>query len=661
MTTSGRIAVVLATALGVLCAPSAAFAADWHVSKAGDDMNSCSSPAPTDACLTIQHVAGAVANDGDTVHIGPGIYAEAVSAAGKQLTFLGAGQGTPDSFNSSTDTLIRPTSNDVALRMMSGGTVRSLRVEGGSSPPAVDNAPGMLLSAVGAGGPIPYSVSDVVATGGMKGGLSVDGIVVNDGGTGRFVRTSIADTAARYLGAAGINVFGANVSAAITRTTLIPLATQKQVALLLAGGASATMAESTVSDNFPTTGISVSDPGSSLGLVRSTVRVQGLPLLVANAAAGTTQAIALDSELADINPVGTFPEAVLLRNTAVAAGAHITFAARGSTLVSRGAPPANQTLGGLLLAGPGVPGSTVDATLQNSVVRAERTDGDPAHFDVGAANQASATLDHSSYTDVLTQAGGAVTPPGTAGGVTGNPGFAAAASGDFSLSAGSPLVDRGDPAVAGPNELDLAGAPRSVDGDGDCVAAPDIGAFERPDVHASCGSGGGGGGGSSGAGGGGGSAATPTTGGPLADLVPASVSGFGLERKRFAVARGPTAVSAASRRRQAPRGSAFKYAISEPATAQIAIDRASAGLRSGRRCAKPSRALRRRHARRCTRYTRAGTLVRAAAQGANRHPFTGRIGRRALKAARYRATITTTDIAGNVSTASTASFRIVRR
>jgi hypothetical protein len=408
--------------------------------------------------------------------------------------------------------------------------------------------------------------------------------------------------------------------------------------------------------------MSVFDPGSSLGLVRSTVRVQGLPLLVANDAAGTTQAIALDSELTDINPVGAFPEAVLLRNTAVAAGAHITFTARGSTLVSRGAPPANQALGGLLLAGANVPGSTVDATLQNSVVRAERTDGDPAHFDVGAANLASATLDHSSYTDVLTQSGGAVTPPGTAGGVTGNPGFAAAASGDFSLSAGSPLVDRGDPALAGSNELDLAGAPRSVDGDGDCAAAPDIGAFERPDVHASCGSGGGGGGGSSGGGGGGGgSAASPPAAGPLADLVPASVSGFGLERKRFAVARGPTAVSAARRRRHAPRGTAFKYTISEPATGQITIDRASAGLRSGRRCAKPSRALRRHHARRCTRYTRAGTLVRAAAQGANRHPFTGRIGRRALKPARYRAAITTTDIAGNVSTASTASFRIVRR
>jgi hypothetical protein len=602
-----------------------------------------------------------VANDGDTTHIGPGIYAEAVSAAGKQLTFLGAGQGTPDSFNSSTDTLIRPTSNDVALRMMSGGTVRSLRLEGGSSPPAVDNAPGLLLSALGAGGPITYSVSDVVTTGGMKGGVSADGIVINDGGTGRFVRTSIADTAARYLGAAGINVLGANVSAAIARTTLIPLATQKQVALLVGGGASATMAESTVSDSFPTTGISVADPGSSLGLVRSTVRVQGLPLLVANDAAGTTAAIALDSELADINPVGTFPEAVLLRNTAIAAGAHITFAARGSTLVSRGAPPANATLGGLLLVGASVPGSTVDATLQNSVVRAERTDGDPAHFDVGAANLASATLDHSSYTDVFTQAGGAVTPPGTAGGVTGNPGFAVAASGDFSLSAGSPLVDRGDPALAGPNELDLAGAPRSVDGDGDCAAAPDIGAFERPDVHAPCGSGGGGGGGSSGGGGGGGSAATPPAAGPLADLIPASVSGFGLERKRFAVARGSTAVSAARRRRHAPRGSAFKYTISEPATAQIAIDRASAGLRSGRRCAKPSRALRHRHARRCTRYTRAGALVRAAAQGANRHPFSGRIGRRALKPGPYRATITTTDIAGNVSTASTASFRIVRR
>jgi hypothetical protein len=296
------------------------------------------------------------------------------------------------------------------------------------------------------------------------------------------------------------------------------------------------------------------------------------------------------------------------------------------------------------------------------VVRAERTDGDPAHFDVGAANLASATLDHSSYTDVLTQAGGAVTPPGTAGGVTGNPGFAAATSGRLlavgGLAAGGSWGSGGRRAQrARPRR----GAPRSVDGDGDCAAAPDIGAFERPDVHASCGSGGSGGGGSSGAGGGGGSAATPTAGGPLADLVPASLSGFGLERKRFAVARGPTAVSAARRRRHPPRGSAFKYAISEPATAQIAIDRASAGLRSGRRCAKPSRALRRRHARRCTRYTRAGTLVRAAAQGANRHPFTSRIGRRAVKPARYPATIPTTDIAGNVSTASTASFRVVRR
>jgi len=134
-----------------------------------------------------------------------------------------------------------------------------------------------------------------------------------------------------------------------------------------------------------------------------------------------------------------------------------------------------------------------------------------------------------------------------------------------------------------------------------------------------------------------------------------------MERKRFAVARGSTAVSAASKRRRAPRGSAFRYTISAAATARIAIDRASAGLRSGRRCAKPSRALRRRHARRCTRYIHAGTLVRAATQGANRHPFTGRIGRRALKPDPYRATITTTDAAGNASTASTASFRIVQR
>jgi hypothetical protein len=42
-------------------------------------------------------------------------------------------------------------------------------------------------------------------------------------------------------------------------------------------------------------------------------------------------------------------------------------------------------------------------------------------------------------------------------------------------------------------------------------------------------------------------------------------------------------------------------------------------------------------------------------------PFSGRLGRRALKPGRYRAVIAATDAAGNKSSTVTLTFRIVRR
>lgn len=57
------------------------------------------------------------------------------------------------------------------------------------------------------------------------------------------------------------------------------------------------------------------------------------------------------------------------------------------------------------------------------------------------------------------------------------------------------------------------------------------------------------------------------------------------------------------------------------------------GRRKGSRCVKPTPALRR--AKKCTRYTRAGTLTRASAKGANTVTFSGRIGRKGLRPDRY--------------------------
>jgi hypothetical protein len=56
-----------------------------------------------------------------------------------------------------------------------------------------------------------------------------------------------------------------------------------------------------------------------------------------------------------------------------------------------------------------------------------------------------------------------------------------------------------------------------------------------------------------------------------------------------------------------------------------------------------------------------GALTRASAQGPNRLRFTGRVGARALRRGRYRATIVATDTAGQRSALRRARFVVVRR
>jgi Ca2+-binding RTX toxin-like protein len=65
--------------------------------------------------------------------------------------------------------------------------------------------------------------------------------------------------------------------------------------------------------------------------------------------------------------------------------------------------------------------------------------------------------------------------------VSGGPGFADEAGGDYRPRDDSPLIDAGDPAglADGESPTDLAGAPRIVDFRGTCTARRDVGAYER--------------------------------------------------------------------------------------------------------------------------------------------------------------------------------------
>jgi hypothetical protein len=189
----------------------------------------------------------------------------------------------------------------------------------------------------------------------------------------------------------------------------------------------------------------------------------------------------------------------------------------------------------------------------------------------------------------------------------------------------SALVDAGDPATA--QGLDLGGKTLVTDGDGDGTARRDIGAIElsaapmpaasgsQPPADAS----------PAGAAGQSGTGSIPT---PLAtDTQPPRVTGLTLTRKAFAVGSARTAAVALF------RGTRFRYVLSEAATVVIRFKR---GARN------------------------AGTLTRTATAGVNTLRFSGRIGRRALKAGRYSAVVTATDAAGNKSQPQRLRFRVVR-
>ena len=97
----------------------------------------------------------------------------------------------------------------------------------------------------------------------------------------------------------------------------------------------------------------------------------------------------------------------------------------------------------------------------------------------------------------------------------------------------------------------------------------------------------------------------------------------------------------------AARGTAFRYALSEAARVTFTIERKRPG-----RCGRAKR--------RCARFKRVAAFGAEGVAGPNAKRFSGRIGRRTLAPAAYRALVTATDAAGNRSVAATVRFTVLR-
>jgi hypothetical protein len=268
----------------------------------------------------------------------------------------------------------------------------------------------------------------------------------------------------------------------------------------------------------------------------------------------------------------------------------------------------------------GQPTANVRINLTNSILR---TGGGSLFAFASNAGQGHATV-AASYSDydpaynTTTGVNASISEANVSN--VGDTGFVDAIHGNLRLSAGSLLLDKGDPATA--QALDLDGNPLVADGNGDGTARRDLGAYElQPEPAAGGGQPGGG---------------SPPAGGPAADTKAPVISAFRASPSVFAIARARTPVAAGS-----ARGTRLRYSLSEPARVSISVKRAI--RRDGH-----------------VRYRTVGSLRRSGATGANTVRFSGRIGKRALRPGGYRAVITATDAAGNRGAPRTIRLRVTR-
>jgi hypothetical protein len=188
--------------------------------------------------------------------------------------------------------------------------------------------------------------------------------------------------------------------------------------------------------------------------------------------------------------------------------------------------------------------------------------------------------------------------------------------GDFHQAAGSPSIDAGVADLVGP--LDLDGNPRVLGG------APDIGAYEL--------------------------VPPPTPGAPAA--AAGSIRSLRLSPTAFRAARSGGAIASAGKRRR-PVGSRVSYSLSAPAKVAFSVERKTVGRRAGKRCAKATKANRRK--KRCVRFVRIkGSFSDDGEAGLKRFKLSGRLRGKALRPDAYR-------LVGKAGGAARrASFRIVR-
>jgi hypothetical protein len=165
---------------------------------------------------------------------------------------------------------------------------------------------------------------------------------------------------------------------------------------------------------------------------------------------------------------------------------------------------------------------------------------------------------------------------------------------------------------------------------------------------------------------GGGTGTTPGDGSKTVPIQRVRLDAFSLTRKTFARASTATALAATAAKatkkkaKKTAKGTTIKYTISAPATVTIVVEQVTKGRRSGTKCVKATKKLKRKKA--CVRYVKASTIKRVhTSAGAKKVAFSGRAGGKSLAAGSYRMRATAAAGVGTTSATRTAKFKIVKR
>jgi hypothetical protein len=180
-----------------------------------------------------------------------------------------------------------------------------------------------------------------------------------------------------------------------------------------------------------------------------------------------------------------------------------------------------------------------------------------------------------------------------------------------------------------PSATDVAGNPRIVDGNGDCVAVQDKGALELQGHSASCPS-----------------PPSPPAKAATTTSAPKSLLGvitaLSLSPSAFSAAPKGATISKVSKKKF---GAKISYRDSQAATTTFTVLRPSKGRKQGKSCKKPSKSNKR--GKRCTILTKLGSFTHVDAAGANSLHFSGRLKGKKLPRGAYTLQAVPRDAAGN--------------